>query len=93
MVKRNNFMDGLLLVWQSAAKSQVNLGKVQRLPEEFSLLNNRQERPAPLIGEDIVQPLRKLLDNWLTVTLDDSFSNMLRSIILVHFTSSSLLGQ
>ena len=43
---------------QSAAKPQVHLRKVQRLPEGFSPLNNRLECPAPLIlleGEDIVQ--------------------------------------
>jgi hypothetical protein len=40
---------------QSAAKSKVHFGKVQRLPEEFSLLNNRQELPAPSMkDEDIV---------------------------------------
>jgi hypothetical protein len=41
---------------QSAAKPQVHLRKVQRLPEGFSPLNNRLECPAPSMkGEDIVQ--------------------------------------
>ncbi|NBP04355.1 MAG: hypothetical protein EBU90_30595 [Proteobacteria bacterium] len=40
---------------QSAAKSRVHSGKVQRLPEGFSPLNNRFKCPAPSMkGEDIV---------------------------------------
>ena len=32
---------------QSAAKSWIHPGKVQRLPEEYSFLNNRFKRPTP----------------------------------------------
>jgi hypothetical protein len=32
---------------QSAAKSQIHLRKVQRLPEGYSSLNNRNKRPTP----------------------------------------------
>ena len=32
---------------QSAAKSRVHSGKVQRLPEGYSSLNNRNKRPTP----------------------------------------------
>ena len=41
--------------WQSAAKPSVHRGKVQRLLEGYSPLNNQLERPAPQAGDEIVQ--------------------------------------
>jgi len=52
---------------QSAAKSKVHFGKVQRLPEGFSPLNNRFKRPAPSMkGEDIVHT--STVDFFLLIT-------------------------
>ena len=43
---------------QSAAKSQIHLRKVQRLPEGYSSLNNRNKRPTSYWDEDIVHSLK-----------------------------------
>jgi len=40
---------------QSAAKPSVHRGKVQRLLEGYSPLNNQLERPASLVDGEIVQ--------------------------------------
>lgn len=61
--------------WQSAAKPEVHLGKVQRLPEGYSPLNDRLERPAPpQAGNEIVHPLTKVrtrsTENQTNITID-----------------------
>ena len=43
---------------QSASKSQIHLRKVQRLPEGYSSLNNRNKRPTSYWDEDIVHSLK-----------------------------------
>ncbi len=65
---------------QSAAKLPVHRGKVQRLPEGYSPLNNRPERPPTLRVEDIVRAYRNI-----GITGSSSVSGSKYSIWRVRF--------